>query len=379
MNLAVVLELLSIDERRDDYADRALLEYEAACYHLERAGHTNYRAGVENNYGYFLSKRGRHAEAHARLDIARALFARLRDTAHAAQVDETRARVLLAEGRAAEAESAARAAVRALASGGEQAILAEALATQGTALARLGRAEEARVVLARAAQTAEQAGDLEGAGLVELTALEELSDALTAAEMRELYDSADQLLARTERRETVARLRDCARRVVAAVSRAGAGAAAEELESFAAEECARLGKVVRFTPAAFDAMLRLPVGADAETLRALVARTVERAEDGAEIEASAVETVALRHRVEGADFADPWANFMFKDEVMRFEERLIEQALRDARGSVSRASRLLGFRHHESLNWRLKNRNKTLLEARTPARKRRRSIMRKPD
>ncbi|MFN2599280.1 MAG: helix-turn-helix domain-containing protein [Pyrinomonadaceae bacterium] len=379
MELAVVLATLAEDERREDYSDRALLEFAAATHYFERAGHARYLAAAENNFAFFLFKRGRFAEAREHLDHARALFARLRDAAHAAQVDETRARVLLAEGRAAEAESAARAAARALAAGGEQAILAEALATQGRALARLGRTEEARVVLARAARIAELAGDLEGAGLTELTTLEELSDALTPAQMRELYDSADRLLARTERRETLARLRECARRVVAAVARAGENVAAGEIESFAAQECARLGKVVRFTPAALDAMLRLPCGADAQSLRALVTRTVERAEDGAEIEASAVETVALRHRVEGADFAAPWANFAFKDEVRRFEERLIEQALLDARGSVSRAARLLGFRHHESLNWRLKNRNRALLEARTPARKRRRSIIRKHD
>ena len=81
---------------------------------------------------------------------------------------------------------------------------------------------------------------------------------------------------------------------------------------------------------------------------------------------ASVETLALRHDTGGADFADPWAGFSSKDEVKHFEENLIERALH--------AARLLGFRHRESLNWRLKNRNKGLLAARTPAARRRRII-----
>ena len=380
MNLAIVYELLSIDEQREDYADRAFIEYEAASYHLERAGHTNYLAGVENNFGYFLCKRGRFAEAHEHLDTARRFFASLGDAARAAQVDETRARVLLAEGRLAEAEAAARAAARAFSAGGEQGLLAETLTTQGVALARLGRKAESRAVLRRAAEIAGLAGNVEGAGLAALAALEELSGELSPAEMRETYRAADRSLARTQNRELLARLSACARRVVeeAATGR-GDGVGTADIEEMVAEACARFGKEVRFAPAASEAMLRLPLGADAARLRDLIDRTVERAEHGAVVEPAAVETVALRQRIDGVDFIDPWANFSFKDEVKNFEERLIEQALADARGSVSRAARLLGFRHHESLNWRLKNRNKALLPSRTPARQRRRSIIRKRD
>jgi tetratricopeptide (TPR) repeat protein len=378
MELAVVLDSLAAGESRDDYADRALLEYAAASYHFERAAHTRYRAAAENNYAYLLFKRGRFAEAHEHLDCARRLFTTLRDSAHAAQVDETRARVLVAEGRFNEAERVARNAVRALSSGGEQAILAEALTAQGVALARLNRKDEARSVLRRAADVASLAGDLEGAGLAELTALEELHERLTPEEMRVSYAAADERLARTQHQETLARLRACARRIVVATRHVEAsGADARTVEQFIAEACARYEKRVSFTPDAIEATLRLPLGADAEALRALITRTVERAEEGATIEAGAVETFALRQLTDGADFSDPWANFLFREEVKQFEERLIEQALADARGSVSRAARLLGFRHHESLNWRLRNRNKSLLSSRTPARKRRRSIITK--
>jgi tetratricopeptide (TPR) repeat protein len=379
VELAVVLDFLAEGERRETYADRALLEYAAASYYFERAAHTRYRAAAENNYAYLLFKRGRFAEAHEHLDCARRLFTSLRDSARVAQVDETRARVLVAEGRFSEAERVARAAVRALSSGGEQAILAEALTAQGVALARLNRKDEARAVLRRAADLASLAGHLEGAGLVELAALEELHDRLTPEEMRASYAAADELLARTQHQETLARLRASSRLVVAASRHESSRGTTQThvVEQFVAEACARHAKTVNFTPGAIESMVRLPLGMDTERLRTLIERTLEHAEDGATIEAGAVETFALRQRTDGADFSDPWANFSFREEVKEFEERLIEQALADARGSVSRAARILGFRHHESLNWRLRNRNKSLLPSRTPARKRRRSIITK--
>lgn len=378
--LAVVLWALATAERREDYLDRAFIEYAAAGFHFEQAGHTRYRAAVENNLGCLFLTANKFPEAHEHLDCARRLFVSLRDTTRAAQTDETRARVLLAEGRVAEAESAARTAVRALGAGGEQAILAEALTTHGAALARLRRADEARAVLRRASEVAAAAGNLEAAGLAELTLLEELGSRLSPAELRETYEAADRLLAHTQHQEVFVRLRACARLVVESAARDasdGSDDRARSIVSFVEEACALAGKSVRFAPEAVAAISRLPVGD--EELRALVSRTVERAAEGETVGAGSVETLALRQQRDGADFADPWASFSFKDEVRRFEERLIEQALADARGSVSRAARLLGFRHHESLNWRLKNRNKTLLPARTPARRRRRSIIRKPD
>lgn len=145
-------------------------------------------------------------------------------------------------------------------------------------------------------------------------------------------------------------------------------------EHFIREAMMRQGKRVRFTAEAIEAMCRLPLQGNARELRSLIERTMLAAADGSTIEADAVETVALRTTGK-ADFADPWANFSLKEEVQRFEERLIEKALRDAEGKVSNAARLLGFKHHESLNWRLKNRNKNLLAARTPAKPRRRSII----
>jgi transcriptional regulator with GAF, ATPase, and Fis domain len=555
MELAIVLEALSAGEHRDDYAQRALLAYAEASLHLERAGHTPYQAGVENNFGFFLFIRNSYDEALDHLNFARRLFVNLEDSVHIAQVDETRARVFLAQGSSVEAERVAAAAVQRLQKGGQQALLAGALTTQGTALARLGRRSEARAVLQRAFEVAEQAGALEEAGTAELTMLEELGEHLTIADLRAIYELADYLLAGTQHPSILKRLRACARRVIAAerthniefdtagfaygseqtaallrhahfVSRSqgavlltgetgtgkellarlmhewsgragrfvavncatlcesliesqlfghvrgsftgasedypgaarlaaggtlfldeiaelsptnqskllrfieygeihtvGAGAAervdvrvmaatnrviedevaagrfrrdlyyrlqnfhldlpplrarVEDIpavaEHFIREAMTRQGKRVRFTAEAIEAMCRLPLPGNARELRSFIERTMMAAGDGSTIEAEAVETVALRLTGK-ADFADPWANFSLKEEVQRFEEHLIEKALRDAQGKVSNAARLLGFKHHESLNWRLKNRNKSLLAARTPAKPRKRSII----
>ncbi|HVF86640.1 MAG TPA: helix-turn-helix domain-containing protein, partial [Pyrinomonadaceae bacterium] len=73
---------------------------------------------------------------------------------------------------------------------------------------------------------------------------------------------------------------------------------------------------------------------------------------------------------------DPWAGFSLKNEVQHVEQRFIELALRDSDGMVSRAARLLGFKHHESLNSLLNNRFQHLLDARTTVSPRRRSIVR---
>jgi tetratricopeptide (TPR) repeat protein len=141
---ATVLKNLGAVEGREDYIDRALIEFAAAAYHFEQAGHIRYQACVENNLGMLFWRSERFADAHKHLDRAQILFARLKDDLHGAQVDETRARVLLSEGRVIEAEKAARRAVRTLEAGDAAYPLAEALTTHATALARLRHSVKAR-------------------------------------------------------------------------------------------------------------------------------------------------------------------------------------------------------------------------------------------
>ncbi len=212
--LAVALKNLGASEGHQDCIDRALVEFAAAAFHFEQAGHTRFRARVENNLGFLLFRLGRFMEAHQHLDHARRLFVSLRDKGSVAQVDETRARLLLARGRNAEAERVARSAVHAQEKGGEQALLAESLTTHGTALARLGRSEQARSVLQRAVETAHLVGDHEKAGLAALTIIEELGDHLSRGEITAVYERADRLLADSRHLETLDRLRSCARRAL---------------------------------------------------------------------------------------------------------------------------------------------------------------------
>ena len=133
-DFAIVLRNLGSAENRQDYIDQALIEYAAAAYHFEQAGHIRYQACVENNLAFLFWKLQRCADAHKHLDRAQILFARLKDDLHGAQVDETRARVLLAEGRVLEAEKAARRAVRTFEAGDGVYLLAEALTTQANCI-----------------------------------------------------------------------------------------------------------------------------------------------------------------------------------------------------------------------------------------------------
>jgi CheY-like chemotaxis protein len=213
-----VLRNLGTTEKRSDYIDRALIEYTAASYHFGLAGHTRYQACVENNLGFLFSTIGKFTEAHQHLDRAQALFTSLKDNAHLAGVDETRAKVLLAEGRTAEAEKLVRSAVRILERGGEQSLLAEALTTHGIALSRIGSHKLACQKLQCAMEVAQGVGDTESAGLASLVILEELAEHLPAQDLSATYDRAVELLSTSENQESKDRLLACSRRVLFLVS-----------------------------------------------------------------------------------------------------------------------------------------------------------------
>jgi CheY-like chemotaxis protein len=209
--LGLVLRQLGTAESRPDYTDRAIIEYTAAAHFFEQAGHTGYRASAENNLGFLLYLVGRYQDAHEHLNRARRLFLTVKDKGRIAQVDDARARVLLAEGRLKEAERASRNAVEILSKGGEQGLYAEALTTQGRVLAKLGNFTESQATLRCAADLAAQAGAVEDAGRALLTLIEEHAHSLTEYTLLETYARADDLLNRTQDAETITRLRQCAR------------------------------------------------------------------------------------------------------------------------------------------------------------------------
>lgn len=207
---ATVLKNLGAAENRQDYIDRALIEYAAAGYHFEKAGHIRYLACVENNLAMLFWRAQRFGDAHGHLDRAELLVKRLNDDVHRAQVDETRSRVLLAEGRIAEAEKAARRAVSTLETGDEPSLLAQALTRLGISLARLRRLEEARSALERAIDSAQQAGDVENAGKAALALLEQLGSQLSNDDLAATVERARILLEKTQDMISIRRLADCA-------------------------------------------------------------------------------------------------------------------------------------------------------------------------
>ena len=214
---ATVLKNLGAVESREDYIDRALIEYGAAAYHFEEAGHVRYQACVENNLAMLFWKAQRFKDAHEHLDRADMLFARLKDELHRAQVDETRARVLLSEGEVVQAERAARRAVRTLETGDEPSLLAEALTTLGISLARLRRFEEARSALNRASHAAEQAGDVETAGGAVLAQIEHLSSYLSNDDLAAALGRAELLLEKAQDRGIIRRLATCGCQVASVI------------------------------------------------------------------------------------------------------------------------------------------------------------------
>jgi CheY-like chemotaxis protein/tetratricopeptide (TPR) repeat protein len=300
----LILRRLGTPEDREDYLDRALIQYAAASIHYEQAGNKVALAHVENNLGYLYYTIGRYKDAHEHLDKARKLFVRLKDVGTAAQVDETRARTLLAEGRLREAERTIRSAVRVLESGGQQAVLAEALTTQGTVAARLGNPQRARAFFQRAIETAQTAGDLEGAGRAQLSLIEEIGSHTPTDELADIYRSAVELLDRSQDPATNKRLIACARVVLHALA------------------------------------------------------------------AIKVETLA-------GDLKS-WDGFSLREETKKVERLMITRALRDAGGSVTKASKLLGLKHHQSLISLLESRHRDLYEQRSAKRKRWRHLFSKP-
>src|SRR5438132_2666759 len=210
----LVFSELAIPENREDYLDRALMEYTAASFHFEQAGNTRFLARVENNLGHLFFTVGKYEKAHKHLDRARHLFFAQSDAGAVAQVDDTRARTLLAEGHVAEAERVARYAVRILEKGDEQAVLAEALTTHGVALARLGDYPSAKRLLQRAIEVAETTGDPEGAGRAKLSIIEELSGQTPAPQLVSIYQSAAKLLKQSQDPSTSKRLIGCAQKVI---------------------------------------------------------------------------------------------------------------------------------------------------------------------
>jgi tetratricopeptide (TPR) repeat protein len=296
-HLALVLRHLGSVEGRAEYFDRAIIEYTAAIYHYEQARHEQYVAVIENNLAFLLYKLGRYRDAHEHLNRAQSVLTRLKDTGMLAQVDETRARVLVAERKYRDADRILIRVIKTLEQGDEMALLADALTVQGIVWARLWAYEASINITRRAAEVAESVGALSNAGLAVLALIEEhgATKRLPPAEVYEAYLRADNLLKDTQDAEDIVRLRACAR-------------------------------------------------------------------------------VVMR-RLSETPIHDK--NFSLYGAVQELEGKLIEQALDETGGSITKAARLLGITH-QTLNAMLSGRHKRLAGKRKPVQTRLRSIIKKP-
>ena len=203
--LAMTWGAIGTAEKRPDYFQHALTEYQAAAHQFKLAKNHIYRASVKNNEARVLTKLGKFKEAHRLSDQARKIAVRFKNRTLTAQFDSTRAEILIAEGKFKVAESVARRAATALAKVGHGCWLADALILQAIAQARLGQPARAQITLQRAIEVAHEADALNKAGLAALTMIEEV-DPLPPNTLQAAYQQARVWLADSQSREVLSRL-----------------------------------------------------------------------------------------------------------------------------------------------------------------------------
>ncbi len=191
---AMGLRKLMTPENKTAQFKQIMSEYQLADHHFKLARNSLFRAMVQNNIANVLRDLSRYREAQEHLDQARRLTVGVRDKVRTAQIDQTRAKVMIEQGRFKEAERVARLAAVSFEKAGRQCLLVDALETRGSALARLGRTEDAQFMFQRAIEVAQQAGAPNKAGLTALTMIEEL-DVLAPETLSVAYERANEWLA----------------------------------------------------------------------------------------------------------------------------------------------------------------------------------------
>jgi tetratricopeptide (TPR) repeat protein len=287
---ATFLKYLAEASSDEGLADRALIEYAAASYHFREAGHERNLALVENQIGFLLFEKGMFAEAHDHLSQASETFVALGDRFRAAQVEETRAQVFLGERKYVDAERAASDAVRVLEKGDTHSLLLEALTTLGRAQSRGGYYGAGRLTLYRAVEVARATGETRDFVCAVVVAVEELIGHTPSGELVELYGEASELIWQGGDAGERRRLYACADSLLKAIGKTGA--------------------------------CRTPARGAAEVIGSALAD----------------------------DDRVNWNEFSLSATVRVIEETFIRRALKETRGSVSKAALLLGYRYPESLN-----------------------------
>ena len=212
--LAMVLRKLITPKNQRDNFQRIITEYQEADRQFKLARNTIFRAHVKNNIGNLLRELSRFKEAHEYLDQARRLTVRVRDRVRTAQVDQTRAHVMIAQAHYKDAAKVARLAARSFEKAGRQRLLLDALITLGIALSRLRRIEEARFTFQRAIEVALQVDVPKQAGLAALAMMEELDD-LPIQTLAVAYKRANEWLADSQSPDLLQRVNAVASKLLA--------------------------------------------------------------------------------------------------------------------------------------------------------------------
>ena len=144
-------------KRNNEYLERAAAEYLNSSRYSSAAGNERLLAYAENNLGVLLIEFSKYDEALKHLENAAEVFAKSQKVGFLAEVNESRARVLLHQGNPLEALELIGNVIETVKHGGQNAFLAEALMTQGIILAKLGEKERAVAAHLQAIKIASQA------------------------------------------------------------------------------------------------------------------------------------------------------------------------------------------------------------------------------
>ncbi|HWN08095.1 MAG TPA: tetratricopeptide repeat protein [Pyrinomonadaceae bacterium] len=214
--LAIVLRHFAKSEplNKDDHLQRALSQLMKADHHFQLAKNKLLRSCVNNNVGMILLNLSRYKEAQKYLEEARRLSLIIRDKVRTAQIDETRAQVLIAQRKYKDAEALAKRAASVLERSGQKCLLADALITRGIAQARLKQTQRAQFIFQEAIEVAQQVGAQNKAGLAALTLIEELGE-LPGETLTAAYDRASEWLATSQCQDVLLRLNNAGRKVLA--------------------------------------------------------------------------------------------------------------------------------------------------------------------
>lgn len=211
--LAMVLRSLATAEKRNDYFERAIKEYEKADQQFKLAHNTVFRGNVKNNVGYLLLKLGRFKAANNYLTEARRLAVNAKDKILVAQFDDSLAKLFIATKQLKEAEAAARRSINVLDKSGHSNTLADSLITYGIVLARMHKTDQAQFNFQRAIELAHNAGALSTAGIAALTMIEEI-DHLPAETLSHAYEQAGEWLSTCQSQELWFRFKVAGKKVV---------------------------------------------------------------------------------------------------------------------------------------------------------------------